>query len=63
MQLENFASKQIISNWNRLDIDLKATGDIEDFQYMLNGKILASYKHEIDCPYIKKIHMVEAYHS
>ena len=50
VQLEKFPLKQIIFNWNRLDIDLKATGDIEDFQSMLNSKILASYKQEIECP-------------
>ena len=49
-RLERFPLKQIIFNWNRLDIDLKATGDIEDFQRMLNSKILASYKLETECP-------------
>ena len=49
-RLEQFPLKQIIFNWNRLDIDLKATGDIEDFQRMLNSKILASYKLETECP-------------
>ena len=48
MQLEKFPLKQIVFNWNRLGIvDLKARGDIEDFQRMLNSKILTSYKHEI----------------
>ena len=31
-RLEKFPLKQIIFNWNRLDIELKATGDIEEFQ-------------------------------
>ena len=49
-RLEQFPLKQIIFNWNRLDLDLKSTGDIENFQRMLNSKILASYKVETECP-------------
>ena len=49
-RLEKFPLKQIIFNWNRLDIELKATGDIEEFQKMLNSKILNNYKHETECP-------------
>ena len=49
-RLEKYPLKQIIFNWNRLDIDLKATGDIEEFQRMLNSKILDNYRHETECP-------------
>ena len=49
-RLEQFPLKQIIFKWNRLDIDLKSTGNIEDFQRMLNSKILACYKIETECP-------------
>ena len=48
--LEKFPLKQIIFNWNSLDIDLKATGDLFQFQRMLNTKLLSQYKYETDCP-------------
>ena len=48
--LEKFPLKQIIFNWNSLDIDLKATGDLFEFQRMLNTKLLSQYKYETDCP-------------
>ena len=40
----------LILNWKRLDIDLKSTGDIDDFQRMLNMKILSTYKFDTECP-------------
>ena len=47
--LEKFPLKQIIFNWNSLDIELKATGDLNDFQRMLNMKLLSQYRYETDC--------------
>ena len=48
--LEKFPLKQMIFNWNSLDIELKATGDLLEFQRMLNTKLLSQYKYETDCP-------------
>ena len=48
--LEKFPLKQMIFNWNSLDIDLKATGDLLEFQRMLNARLLSQYKYETDCP-------------
>ena len=36
--LENFPMKQIIFNWNAQDIDLKATGDLAEFEALLKEK-------------------------
>ena len=47
--LEKFPLKQIIFNWNSLDIDLKATGDLEEFQSMLHVKLLSQYNYDTDC--------------
>ena len=47
--LEKFPLKQIIFNWNSLDIELKATADITEFQEMLNRKLLSQYSYETDC--------------
>ena len=48
--LEKFPpKKQIIFTWNSLDIDLKATADITEFQSMLNRKLLSKYSYETDC--------------
>ena len=48
--LEKFPLKQMIFNWNSLDIELKATGDLSEFQRMLNTKLLSQYRYETDCP-------------
>ena len=48
--LEKFPLKQMIFNWNSLDIELKATGDHSEFQRMLNTKLLSQYRYETDCP-------------
>ena len=47
--LENFPLKQIIFNWNALDIELKATGDKADFENLLKEKYLSQYSFETDC--------------
>ena len=47
--LENFPLKQIIFNWNALDIDLKATGDKAEFENLLKEKYLSQYSFETDC--------------
>ena len=47
--LEKLPLKQIIFNWNSLDIDLKAIGDLNDFQSMLNSKLLSQYNYETVC--------------
>ena len=47
--LEKFPFKQMIFNWNSLDIDLKATGDHDEFQRMLTIKLLSQYRYETDC--------------
>ena len=47
--LEKFPLKQLIFNWNSLDIELKATGDLDEFQVMLNRKLLSKYNFETDC--------------
>ena len=47
--LKKFPLKQLIFNWNSLEIDLKATGDLDEFQVMLNRKLLSRYNFETDC--------------
>ena len=48
--LEKFPLKQMIFNWNSLDIELKATGDLSEFRWMLDTKLLSHYRYETDCP-------------
>ena len=48
--LENFPLKQILTNWNCLSIDLKATGEEEDFKLLLKEILLSKYNFETDCP-------------
>ena len=47
--LENFPLKQIILNWNALDIDSKSTAEEEEFQILLKEKYLSQYSYETDC--------------
>ena len=47
--LEKFPLKQIIFNWNSLDIELKAIGDFDYFQSMVNSKLLSQYSYETEC--------------
>ena len=48
--LESFPFKQIIFNWNSLNIDLKSTGDEEEFKLLFRETILSKYSFETDCP-------------
>ena len=48
--LENFPLKQIIFNWNALNIDLKSTADFAEFELLLKEKYLSQYSLEPDCP-------------
>ena len=47
--LENFPLKQIIFNWNALNLDLKATADPFEFQTLLRGHLFSKYSFEPDC--------------
>ena len=47
--LENFPFKKIILNWNSLDIDLKSTAEIDEFQQLLKQKYLSGYSCDIQC--------------
>ena len=40
--------KQMMFNWNSLDIELKATWDHSEFQRMLNPELLSQYRYEKD---------------
>ena len=46
---ENFPLKQVILNWNALDLDLKATGDKAEFENLLKEEYLSQYSFETDC--------------
>ena len=48
--LENFPMKKLISNWNFLSIDLKSTGELDEFQALLKETLLHKYSFETDCP-------------
>ena len=47
--LEKFPLKQIIFNWNSLNLELKATADPLEFETMLKSYYLSKYKSELDC--------------
>ena len=47
--LEKFPYKQILSNWNSLNIDLKSTADGEIFKQMLKEMYLSKYSCESQC--------------
>ena len=47
--LENFPYKKIITNWNSLSIELKATSESLDFQSMLKNKFLIGYTSDFKC--------------
>ena len=47
--LERFPYKQILSNWNSLSIDLKATADEVAFREMLREMYLSSYSCDTQC--------------
>ena len=48
--LETFPLKQILFNWNSLDLEIKATADAEEFRMMLKQKLTNNYDLETDCP-------------
>ena len=48
--LEKFPLKQILTNWNSLNIDLKSTGEEEEFKSLLKENLLSKYSTEPDCP-------------
>jgi hypothetical protein len=48
--LEKFPLKQILTNWNSLSIDLKSTGEEEEFKSLLKENFLSKYSTESDCP-------------
>ena len=48
--LDKFPLKQILSTWNSLSIDLKSTGEKEEFQALLKESLLYNYSFETDCP-------------
>ena len=47
--LEKFPLKQIIFNWNSLNLELKATADPLEFETMLKSYYFSKYKSELDC--------------
>ena len=47
--LEKFPTKTMLSNWNYLDIECKATADAEEFKSLLKHKFLSSYSSEPEC--------------
>ena len=48
--LEKFPLKQILSTWNSLSIDLKSTGEQEEFQSLLKETLLYDYHFDTNCP-------------
>ena len=47
--LEKFPTKALVSNWNCLDIDMKATADPEEFKSLLKEKFISAYSFEPQC--------------
>ena len=47
--LEKFPYKQIVSTWNNLNIDLKATAEGDEFKQMLKESYLSSYSCDTQC--------------
>ena len=47
--LETFPYKQMLSNWNSLNIDLKSTSDAETFKHLLKEVYLSSYNCDTQC--------------
>ena len=43
--LELFPLKQILFNWNSLNIDLKATADAEEFKLLMKNSLCSQYNH------------------
>ena len=47
--LETFPLRQILYNWNALDLELKATADADEFKVLLSNKLASQYSYETDC--------------
>ena len=47
--LEKFPTKVMVSSWNYLHIDCKATAEPEEFKSLLKQRILSSYSSEPEC--------------
>ena len=47
--LENFPYKKIISTWNSLNIDLKATAEPDEFYYQLRDTFIDGYSCDTHC--------------
>ena len=47
--LEKFPTKVMVSSWNYLHIDCKATAEPEEFKSLLKQRILFSYSSEPEC--------------
>ena len=47
--LEKFPYKQIIANWNALEIDIKSVADADEFESLLKEKYLSNYKNDMGC--------------
>ena len=47
--LENFPYKKIISTWNSLKIDLKATAEPDEFYYQLRDTFIDGYSCDTHC--------------
>ena len=47
--LETFPYKQMLSNWNSLNIDLKSTSDADTFKQLLKEVYLSSYNCDTQC--------------
>ena len=48
--LETFPLRQILHNWNSLDLELKATANADEFKTLLKNKLSSHYSYETDCP-------------
>ena len=48
--LETFPLRQILYNWNALDLELKATADADECKVLLRNKLASQYSYETDCP-------------
>ena len=48
--LETFPFRQILHNWNALDLEIKATADADEFKLLVRNKLSSHYSYETDCP-------------
>ena len=47
--MENFPSKKLITNWNSLGLDFKATADENEFKLLLCENLFSRYSDETKC--------------